>query len=119
MLSSSLSPGSIVSNCDAQSLLPLIVKQIYDALQTNDDKANLIVDGVDVNNEGYATKPNELLMLRLCLMMVLGRLSVIHGFIKLLRQMKQRLSFWHMWIYRYEYHTYMCILKLHVVTSSE
>ncbi|KOM53270.1 hypothetical protein LR48_Vigan09g192900 [Vigna angularis] len=65
------SPPLSPRNRDAQSLLPLTVKQIYDALQTNDDKANLIVDGVDVNNEGYATKPNELLMLRLCLMMVL------------------------------------------------
>ncbi|KAG2372014.1 Replication protein [Vigna angularis] len=56
MLSSSLSLGSIVSNCDAQSLLPLTVKQIYDALQTNDDKANLIVDGVVVNNERITTR---------------------------------------------------------------
>ncbi|KAL9325968.1 hypothetical protein ACSQ67_006613 [Phaseolus vulgaris] len=37
-------------NRDAQSLLPLTVKQIYDAIQSSDDKANLIVDGVDVNN---------------------------------------------------------------------
>ncbi|KAL2338645.1 hypothetical protein Fmac_013091 [Flemingia macrophylla] len=37
-------------NRDAQSLLPLTVKQIHDAYQSSDDKANLIVDGVDVNN---------------------------------------------------------------------
>ncbi|RDX90386.1 Replication protein A 32 kDa subunit B, partial [Mucuna pruriens] len=37
-------------NRDAQSLLPLTVKQINDAFQSSDDKTNLIVDGVDVNN---------------------------------------------------------------------
>ncbi|KAK7388521.1 hypothetical protein VNO78_23339 [Psophocarpus tetragonolobus] len=37
-------------NRDAQSLLPLTVKQIYDAFQSSDDKTNLIVDGVDINN---------------------------------------------------------------------
>ncbi|VFQ81318.1 unnamed protein product [Cuscuta campestris] len=35
---------------DAQSLLPLTVKQIIDAVQTSDDKINFLVDGVDVNN---------------------------------------------------------------------
>ncbi|KOM51879.1 hypothetical protein LR48_Vigan09g053800 [Vigna angularis] len=44
------SPPLSPRNRDAQSLLPLTVKQIYDALRTNDDKANFIVDGVDVNN---------------------------------------------------------------------
>ncbi|KAG4970110.1 hypothetical protein JHK85_036531 [Glycine max] len=37
-------------NRDAQSLLPLTVKQIYDASQSSDDKINLIIDGVDVTN---------------------------------------------------------------------
>ncbi|KAK7329782.1 hypothetical protein VNO77_23961 [Canavalia gladiata] len=37
-------------NRDAQSLLPLTVKQINDAFQSSDDKTNLIIDGVDVNN---------------------------------------------------------------------
>ncbi|KAJ7955787.1 replication protein A 32 kDa subunit A-like [Quillaja saponaria] len=37
-------------NRDAQSLLPLTVKQINDAFQSSDDNANLLVDGVDVNN---------------------------------------------------------------------
>ncbi|KAK7265254.1 hypothetical protein RJT34_32872 [Clitoria ternatea] len=37
-------------NRDAQSLLPLTVKQISDAFQSSDEKTNLIVDGVDVNN---------------------------------------------------------------------
>ncbi|KAJ1433479.1 Nucleic acid-binding, OB-fold [Sesbania bispinosa] len=37
-------------NRDAQSLLPLTIKQIHDAAQSSDDKANLIIDGVDVNN---------------------------------------------------------------------
>ncbi|XP_027368762.1 replication protein A 32 kDa subunit B [Abrus precatorius] len=35
---------------DAQPLLPLTVKQINDAVQSTDDKINLIIDGVDVNN---------------------------------------------------------------------
>ncbi|XP_027917879.1 replication protein A 32 kDa subunit A-like [Vigna unguiculata] len=44
-------PSLVTSkNRDAQSLLPLTVKQIHDALQSSDDKANLIIDGVDVNN---------------------------------------------------------------------
>lgn len=37
-------------NRDAQCLLPLTVKQINDAIQSSEDKANLIVDGVDVSN---------------------------------------------------------------------
>ncbi|XP_061361724.1 replication protein A 32 kDa subunit B [Gastrolobium bilobum] len=37
-------------NRDAQSLLPLTVKQINDAFHSSDDKTNLIIDGVDVNN---------------------------------------------------------------------
>lgn len=37
-------------NRDAQSLLPLTIKQIKYAVQSNDDKTNLIIDGVDVNN---------------------------------------------------------------------
>ncbi|KAI4335413.1 hypothetical protein L6164_014058 [Bauhinia variegata] len=37
-------------NRDAQSLLPLTIKQINDAVQSTDDKSNLIVDGVEVNN---------------------------------------------------------------------
>ncbi|XP_072063865.1 replication protein A 32 kDa subunit B isoform X2 [Arachis hypogaea] len=36
-------------NRDAQSLLPLTVKQINDAYNSSDNKSNLIVDGVDVN----------------------------------------------------------------------
>lgn len=39
-----------MQNRDAQSLLPLTIKQIKDAVQSNDDKTNLIIDGVDVNN---------------------------------------------------------------------
>ncbi|CAJ1941838.1 unnamed protein product [Sphenostylis stenocarpa] len=43
-------PSSVSSkNRDAQSLLPLTVKQIYDAFQSSDDKVTLTVDGVDVN----------------------------------------------------------------------
>ncbi|KAF7838960.1 replication protein A 32 kDa subunit B-like [Senna tora] len=37
-------------NRDAQALLPLTVKQISDAFQSSDDKSNVIIDGVDVNN---------------------------------------------------------------------
>ena len=40
----------VLQNRDAQSLLPLTVKQIYDASQSSDDKINLIIDGVDVTN---------------------------------------------------------------------
>nr|GMC79495.1 replication protein A 32 kDa subunit B isoform X1 [Ipomoea batatas] len=35
---------------DSQSLLPLTVKQIIDAVHSSDDKINFLVDGVDVNN---------------------------------------------------------------------
>ncbi|OIV99788.1 hypothetical protein TanjilG_26126 [Lupinus angustifolius] len=42
--------SSFSRNRDAQSLLPLTVKQINDAFQSSDDKTNLIIDGVDVNN---------------------------------------------------------------------
>lgn len=38
-----------LQNRDAQSLLPLTIKQINDAFQSSDDKSNLIIDGVDVN----------------------------------------------------------------------
>ncbi|XP_054781606.1 replication protein A 32 kDa subunit B isoform X2 [Prosopis cineraria] len=41
---------SYSKNRDAQSLLPLTVKQINDAFQSSDDKSNMIIDGVDVNN---------------------------------------------------------------------
>ncbi|CAH9098930.1 unnamed protein product [Cuscuta epithymum] len=41
---------STSKNRDTQSLLPLTVKQIIDAVQTSDDKINFLVDGVDVNN---------------------------------------------------------------------
>ncbi|KAI4344414.1 hypothetical protein L6164_011645 [Bauhinia variegata] len=46
-------PGQFFSpskNRDAQSLLPLTIKQINNVFQSTDDKSNLIVDGVDVNN---------------------------------------------------------------------
>lgn len=39
----------LLQNRDAQSLLPLTVKQINDAFQSSDDKSNLVVDGVDIN----------------------------------------------------------------------
>ncbi|EYU18103.1 hypothetical protein ABFS82_10G060000 [Erythranthe guttata] len=35
---------------EAQALLPLTVKQISEAFQASDDKANFLIDGVDVNN---------------------------------------------------------------------
>ncbi|KAH6802797.1 Replication protein A [Perilla frutescens var. frutescens] len=35
---------------DTQGLLPLTVKQISEAFQASDDKANFLIDGVDVNN---------------------------------------------------------------------
>lgn len=39
---------------DSQGLLlPLTVKQISEAFQASDDKANFLIDGVDVNNVGY------------------------------------------------------------------
>ncbi|XP_022845875.1 replication protein A 32 kDa subunit B isoform X4 [Olea europaea var. sylvestris] len=41
---------SPVKNRDAQSLLPLTVKQISEAFQASDDKVNFLIDGVDVNN---------------------------------------------------------------------
>ncbi|XP_051148609.1 replication protein A 32 kDa subunit B-like isoform X2 [Andrographis paniculata] len=37
-------------NREAQALLPLTVKQISEAFQASDDKANFLIDGVDVNN---------------------------------------------------------------------
>jgi len=37
-------------NRDIQSLLPLTVKQIKEALLLSDDKSNFTIDGVDVNN---------------------------------------------------------------------
>ncbi|CAA0837824.1 Replication protein A 32 kDa subunit B [Striga hermonthica] len=44
-------PGfSPAKNRDAQPLLPLTVKQISEAFQSSDDKANFLIDGVDVNN---------------------------------------------------------------------
>ncbi|GFQ01427.1 replication protein a 32 kDa subunit b [Phtheirospermum japonicum] len=41
---------SPAKNRDAQALLPLTVKQISEAFQSSDDKANFLIDGVDVNN---------------------------------------------------------------------
>ncbi|KAG8376797.1 hypothetical protein BUALT_Bualt09G0101300 [Buddleja alternifolia] len=41
---------SPAKNRDAQGLLPLTVKQISEAFQASDDKANFLIDGVDVNN---------------------------------------------------------------------
>lgn len=41
---------SLLQNRDAQSLLPLTIKQINDAFQSSDEKSNMIIDGVDVNN---------------------------------------------------------------------
>ncbi|KAK6131588.1 hypothetical protein DH2020_034602 [Rehmannia glutinosa] len=41
---------SPAKNRDAQALLPLTVKQISEAFQASDDKANFLIDGVDVNN---------------------------------------------------------------------
>ncbi|CAI8602919.1 unnamed protein product [Vicia faba] len=35
-------------NRDAQALLPLTIKQINDAYQASDDKANLTIDGVEI-----------------------------------------------------------------------
>ena len=40
----------LLQNRDSQSLLPLTVKQINEALLTSDDKSNFSIDGVDVNN---------------------------------------------------------------------
>ena len=40
----------ILQNRDIQSLLPLTVKQINEALVTSDDKSNFTIDGVDVQN---------------------------------------------------------------------
>lgn len=42
--------SSSSKNRDSQPLLPLTVKQISEALQSIDDKANFFIDGVDVNN---------------------------------------------------------------------
>ncbi|KAG6424142.1 hypothetical protein SASPL_114555 [Salvia splendens] len=44
---------SPAKNRDAQGLLPLTVKQIREAFQASDDKANFLIDGVSVNNVGY------------------------------------------------------------------
>ncbi|XP_030955136.1 replication protein A 32 kDa subunit B-like [Quercus lobata] len=41
---------STSKNRDSQSLLPLTVKQINEALLTSDDKSNFSIDGVEVNN---------------------------------------------------------------------
>ncbi|KAF9605242.1 hypothetical protein IFM89_014639 [Coptis chinensis] len=48
----STDPGysSSSKNRDSQVLLPLTVKQIKDASNPNDEKSNIVVDGVDVNN---------------------------------------------------------------------
>ena len=40
----------VLLNRDAQSLLPLTVKQIYNASQSSDDIISLIIDSVDVTN---------------------------------------------------------------------
>ncbi|KAH6770931.1 hypothetical protein C2S52_015734 [Perilla frutescens var. hirtella] len=37
---------------DTQGLLPLTMKQISEAFQASDDKANFLIDSVDVNNVG-------------------------------------------------------------------
>lgn len=42
-----------MQNRESQGLLPLTVKQISEALQASDDKANFFIDGVDVNNVGF------------------------------------------------------------------
>lgn len=42
-----------MQNREAQGLLPLTVKQIREAFQASDDKANFLIDGVSVNNVGY------------------------------------------------------------------
>ncbi|XP_042066673.1 replication protein A 32 kDa subunit A-like isoform X1 [Salvia splendens] len=41
---------SPAKNREAQGLLPLTVKQIREAFQASDDKANFLIDGVSVNN---------------------------------------------------------------------
>ncbi|KAL3628134.1 hypothetical protein CASFOL_027180 [Castilleja foliolosa] len=41
---------SPAKNRDAQGLLPLTVKQISESFQSSDDKANFLIDGVDVNS---------------------------------------------------------------------
>ncbi|KAL1563362.1 replication protein A 32 kDa subunit A-like isoform X2 [Salvia divinorum] len=41
---------SPAKNREAQGLLPLTVKQIREAFQASDDKANILIDGVSVNN---------------------------------------------------------------------
>ncbi|CAN4109444.1 unnamed protein product [Withania somnifera] len=41
---------SPAKNRDSQTLTPLTVKQITEAFQSSDDKANFLIDGVDVNN---------------------------------------------------------------------
>ncbi|KAF7838038.1 replication protein A 32 kDa subunit B-like [Senna tora] len=38
------------------ALLPLTIKQISDAFQSSDDKSNIIIDGVDVNNVSYSCR---------------------------------------------------------------
>jgi hypothetical protein len=43
-----------LQNRDIQSLLPLTVKQIKEALLLSDDKSNFTIDGVDVNNVGFS-----------------------------------------------------------------
>ncbi|KAK9059527.1 hypothetical protein SSX86_020231 [Deinandra increscens subsp. villosa] len=43
-------PSVLSKHRDTQTLIPLTVKQINDALQSNDDKVNFLIDGVDVNN---------------------------------------------------------------------
>ena len=41
-----------LQNRDTQTLIPLTVKQISEAFHSSDDKMNLLVDGVEVNNVG-------------------------------------------------------------------
>ncbi|KAL6559138.1 hypothetical protein OROHE_006507 [Orobanche hederae] len=50
---------SPAKNRDAQALLPLTVKQINEAFQSSDDKANFLIDGVDVNNVKLVGMLNE------------------------------------------------------------
>ncbi|KAI7733577.1 hypothetical protein M8C21_005179 [Ambrosia artemisiifolia] len=47
------SPSAFSKNRDIQTLIPLTVNQIHKGLLSNDDKVNLLIDGVDVNNVGF------------------------------------------------------------------
>ncbi|KAL4582031.1 hypothetical protein LXL04_006568 [Taraxacum kok-saghyz] len=43
-------PAAFSKKTDTHTLIPLTVKQINNALLSNDDKVNFLIDGVDVNN---------------------------------------------------------------------